>query len=247
MKEWCRPTGGGWVGDWWVIGDDDELYDCEWRGTWYYDSGSPPPQPPPYRPYDDPGGGGSYPEIEPVEPTPTTPVSTCPLINDTLPDLDDPQDPSAFGGDTVITCSTVECMNAQGNGVWVGSWAIPLFEGNTNWRHAAIATIPPLKVSELIGWPETWSTNRFSLFESAPHYGSLADYKWVRVAGTSAVPGVTAAVAAVGADYVGELYYGTSNRFISSILKNSKILLTDQQRAALGKLPGICKCGACIE
>jgi len=159
---------------------------------------------------------------------------------------------------TVVTCSgtSAEACIAGNPGIWVGSLPLKVMGISlAGTHHTAIATNPPMSVSELkatvITTPEepnipptVFWVDSIRAFKPQPAFQQgFASYRWVRVADGSKKAAVDSAVTRATGEFEGNLYLASSNRFISNVLRYAGLTLTAEQRTVLGSSPGICWCG----
>ena len=186
----------------------------------------------------------------PPNPTPPDPFSVCSATDQSEDGWEDngtgpPPDTSSAGPALCRGADALQCM--QNNpGIWVGAWKIPFF-GDRNIHHTAVAEVSPTRhgVTEVVGWWE-YINNHVELDKPVPHYPTndprFSAYHWVKIAGLENLTQYRTATLRVKARYEWALYTGSSNRFVSSVLKNAGLNLTEEMRAKIGRAPGIGWC-----
>lgn len=203
-------------------------------------------QPMPAAHWEDGSGGGGY--GVPSNPTPPDPFAACSSADESEDgwegsDIAPPPDTSSGGPLVCRGAGALSCM--QNNpGIYVGAWKIPLF-GDRNLHHTAVAEVDPSRrgVTEVVGWWEHIN-NHVELDKQFPYFGGgeFSSYHWVKVSGLNVLTDFRTATLSVKRRYETALYTGSSNRFVSSVLKNSGITLTSEMRAKIGSAPGINWC-----
>ncbi|HET9065593.1 MAG TPA: hypothetical protein VFN22_07240 [Gemmatimonadales bacterium] len=133
---------------------------------------------------------------------------------------------------------------AANPGIWVGSMEILLGTA----RHTNIAIIPGSTgptVYELQG-PFRSATN---LMHKAPYpaYSGWTNYVWVKVSGMEDAENVRIAGDDAILEYSGDMYFVSSNRFVSSVMRRASIELTSAHKAVIGWAPGLCWCANCAD
>jgi len=249
--------------------EDNEWYDCRMKLYYFWRpaiGGGPDDLPPRVPlPPGSPGGPGDPSAPTPVDTTtpPPPPAAIACTLDDGVGSQDwagvelshipaGPDVPPDYNPAEIEVCAGPDASTCMSNspGVWVGS--LPLVWPLGGYRHAAISTTPPMRVSELaaVGTPmgdfgTIVPTNDIDPFRTSPRFGNgFPSYRWVRIAGVSAIPLVDAAVLRSAHEFQGISYLASSNRFISNVLRYSNLSVSAEQKAYLGDAWGICWCGA---
>ncbi len=195
-----------------------------------------------------PGGGPSGPPPPPSG-TDDPILPSCSASQNPLDDGWDTPGPEPLNMPGVEVCSgsgSASCLKSS-PGIWVGSWLISA-QWNTyiRARHTASArsTSSSIWVTELLGpWPvEQLFEVAFHFEQPAPYYATFDDYRWVKVAGSSAMSAYQNGASRARAEFENWIYLGSSNRFVSTILKGAGIQPTYDMFQAIGFAPGIAFC-----
>lgn len=274
-REWCYADGNWGPDGLFHLTESTSVYGCfdvdSYSRTWvstsdegfdwdYYNAGgggatnpgSPPdgdlqPAPVPDTPCQLPASMAG-------EPTPDS-VDASANVDNAYSDIDN----SVPVGVTECAGSgALDCMNND-PGVYLG--VLPLKQPlGLIFNHTAIATTPPMGVSEL--WAEQSGAsvplstsgiavpiylNNVHVHESAPQSSKgFPGYRWIKIAGTDQIDNVNAAVDYTKPSLQNMAYMGTSNVFVGNVLGHAGITLDPSMVSSTRFAPGLCTCpGVC--
>ncbi|MGH7522826.1 MAG: hypothetical protein ACREK8_00795 [Gemmatimonadales bacterium] len=269
-REWCYADGDWGADGLFHLVEGTDVHDCFWVDS--YDREWVSWDDPDYDP--DHGTGNDAPSGD-TQPVPTPPVLSCPTpaVTDSEPNLADanaqstPSDPFADldaalppNSETCSGAAAASCMAAS-PGVWLGvlPLSVPLIGDAVH--HTAVATTPPMGVSELWANPSGVTvlgpngvstgvpiyTSQVFVRQSTPQSNrGFPGYKWVKIGDESQIPAVNDAVDQARAQWGGTLYLGTSNMFTSTVLSRANIHLSWGAVLSSALSPGLCSCpGVC--
>jgi hypothetical protein len=138
--------------------------------------------------------------------------------------------------------NALTCMSSH-EGIYVGSYQLAWTTYDL--KHTAIASVPPPKVTELLGLLDH-PIQTVAKNQPVPAYGGgFPGYKWVKVGELSQVDAMNRAIDKAIPEVEGDLYHGGSNMFIAGVLKYTGITLSKYQQLIIGNAIGICHCGNC--
>jgi|CXWL01.1.fsa_nt_gi hypothetical protein len=274
-REYCYATGGWWQSDGtFYLPEGETLRDCFWMDTMIFVptdfSGEWPRVPIP------PGGGGPGSNTPPPPPSPPPPPTPAQVVDTMTPGeiacvqedgesgvdwtgIDWDQAPTtaevapAFDPFQIDVCAGADASSCMSNnsGIWVGS--MPLVGVLSSVRHTAIATTPPMQVSELKATLNDTPSGALVFNEVVPFLAGprfqqgFQSYRWVRVGDPASVGRMNSAISRAAVEFHGDPYTFGSNRFVSNALRYAGLSLSEEQRAFLGRNPGLCVCGGvCI-
>lgn len=193
------------------------------------------------------GGGGTGPDPEP-DPEDLS-LASCSRDEDTAVDGWGEPGPNPIDAPDVEICSgtgSESCLKGS-PGIWVGSWRITeIWNAPVNARHTATArsTSTTVWITELLGpMPlSRWLELELHIDQPTPYCDGISGYRWVKVAGSSATAAYQIGVQNAREHYESDVYWASSNRFVSRILKASGIRPTAAMFDAIGFAPGIKSC-----